>query len=63
VDVGYVELLKVGDVLVGYDENVTIVSIEIRPAIENYDTYNLSIDGYHNYIVNGVVVHNAGCPT
>jgi len=61
MDVGYeVEKLKVGDRLVGYDENVTIVSIEQRPEIENYDTYNLSIDGeYHNYIVEGIVVHNA----
>ena len=62
-DVGIVELLEVGNTLVGYDGNVTIVSIETRPDVENYDTYNLSIDGYHNYIVNGVVVHNAGCPT
>ena len=53
-----VDLLEVGDTLVGYGENVTITSIEQRPEIENYDTYNLCIEGYHNYIVNGVVVHN-----
>ena len=53
-----VKLLEVGDTLIGYSENVTVVSIEQRPEIENYDTYNLSIDGYHNYIVNGIVVHN-----
>ena len=63
IEAGNVALLEVGDILVCYGENVTIISIETRPEIENYDTYNLSIDGYHNYIVNGVVVHNAGCPT
>ena len=57
-----VGLLKVGDTLVGYEKNVTIVSIEQRPEVENYDTYNLSIDGYHNYIVEGIVVHNACSP-
>ena len=56
-----VKLLEVGDTLIGYSENVTVVSIDQRPEIENYDTYNLSIDGYHNYIVNGIVVHNAHC--
>ena len=54
-----VKLLEIGDVLVGYNGNVTVVSIEQRPDIENYDTYNLSVDGYHNYIVDGIVVHNA----
>ena len=59
IEAGTVELLEVGDTLVGYEENVTIVSIETRPEIDNYDTYNLSINGFHNYIVNGIVVHNA----
>ena len=61
-DVGHVEMLEVGDVLVGYEEDVTVISIESREHIENYDTYNLSIVGYPNYIVHGVVVHNADCP-
>jgi hypothetical protein len=62
-DVGHVEMLEVGDVLVGYEEDVTVISIESREHIENYDTYNLSIVGCPNYIVHGVVVHNANCPT
>ena len=62
MDVGTVPLLKVGDILIGYDENVSIVSIEARPDINNYDTYNLSVEGHHNYIVNGIVAHNAVCP-
>ena len=57
-----VELLKIGDELIGYNGNVTIVSIEKRQEIENYNTYNLTIDGYHNYIVEGIVAHNAPSP-
>ena len=64
MDVGEVPLLKVGDTLVGYEENVTIVSIEKREHIENYNTYNLTIENTHNYIVEGVVAHNAiSCPS
>ena len=64
MDVGEVPLLKVGDILVGYEENVNIVSIEKREHIENYNTYNLTIENTHNYIVEGVVAHNAtSCPT
>lgn len=59
IDVGKVELLEVGDTLIGYKENVTIVSIEQRDHIDNYHTYNLSIEGHHNYIANGIVAHNA----
>jgi intein/homing endonuclease len=63
MDVGEVPLLEVGDTLVGFDEEVTILSIEDREHIENYTTYNLSIENTHNYIVEGIVAHNAvpGC--
>ena len=61
MDVGEVPMLKIGDVLVGIDGNPTIVSIESRADIENYTTYNLSVENTHNYIVEGVVVHNASC--
>ena len=61
METGHVEKLKVGDILVGYDSNVAITSIEIRKPIENYDTYNLEVEGNHNYIVNGIVAHNANC--
>ena len=55
-------LLEVGDTLVGYGENVTIVSIEQRPEVDNYYTYNLSVEDNHNYVVEGVVAHNiVGC--
>jgi hypothetical protein len=51
-------LLEVGDTLVGYDENVTIVKVEQRPEVEDYYTYNLAIEGHHNYVVEGIVAHN-----
>ena len=51
-------LLEVGDTLVGYDENVTIVKVEQRPEVEDYYTYNLGVEGHHNYIVEGIVAHN-----
>ena len=54
-------LLEVGDTLVGYGEDVTIVAIEQREEVENYKTYNLSVEGYHNYVVEGIVAHNVSC--
>ena len=61
MDVGAVQMLEVGDTLVGIEENVTVVSIESRDHIENYNTYNLTVENTHNYIVEGVVVHNGSC--
>lgn len=62
-DLGNVRLgeLKVGDTLVGYERNVMVLSVIKRIEVEDYYTYNLSVEGYHNYIANGVVVHNASC--
>ena len=62
-DLGDVELgvLNVGDILVGYEDNVEIIDIVERDEVSDYYTYNLSIEGYHNYVANGVVVHNAVC--
>ena len=62
-DLGDVELgvLNVGDILVGYEDNVEIIDIVERDEVSDYYTYNLSIEGYHNYVANGVVVHNARC--
>lgn len=54
-------LLEVGDTLVGYGENVTIVSIEEREEVSDYKTYNLTVEDTHNYIVEGVVAHNESC--
>ena len=59
---GDMELLEIGDTLIGYKENATIVSITPRAFVENYDTYNLAIENNHNYIVDGIVAHNAADP-
>lgn len=56
-----VALLKVGDTLVGFNENVTIKEIINREDILDYDTYNFSVKKNHNYVANGIVAHNAGC--
>ena len=61
-DVGHIQKLELSDTLIGYGNDVIINSIEQREPIENYDTYNLTVNNFHNYIVNGVVVHNAECP-
>lgn len=60
-DVGHIQQLGNNDTLIGYN-NVSITSIEQREPIDNYDTYNFTVDNFHTYIVNGVVVHNANCP-
>ena len=56
-----VDLLQVGDILKGIDTDKTIKEIIIRPTIENYNTYNLTVAKNHNYIANGIVAHNATC--
>lgn len=56
---GPVGLLEIGDTLIGIEGNPTIEEIINREPVTNYDTYNLSIAGNHNYIANGVVAHNA----
>ena len=59
MEAGKVGKLQIGDTLIGYNSNVKITSIEQRNPIDNYDTYNLEIEDNHNYIVNGIVAHNA----
>lgn len=50
--------LNVGDEVICYGENAQILSIHDLIVPEHYDTYNLSIDDLHTYMVEGVVVHN-----
>ncbi len=49
--------LKVGDVLITEDGEITIETIESKQAPDQ-TLYNLMLDGDHTYIVNGYVVHN-----
>ena len=53
--------LSVGDVIIGINGNSKIIHINNRGNIQN-NVYNLTIDGYHNFVAEGFVVHNAGEP-
>ena len=52
-------LLEVGDEVIGINENAFVEEIDELDIPENYTTYNLEVDIYHTYIVDGIVVHNA----
>ena len=56
-----VQELQIGDVLVGVNDFPTVIEIINRETPANYNTYNLTIEKNHNYIVNGIVAHNASC--
>ena len=53
--------LSSGDIIIGINGNVKIIRIEDRGFIQNY-VYNLTIEGYHNFVVEGYVAHNAPEP-
>jgi hypothetical protein len=57
-----ITLLDIGDEVVTIDGTATIIEIIAREDIPNYNTYNLTVAKNHNYLANGVVAHNAGCP-
>jgi intein/homing endonuclease len=57
-----IALLNIGDTVVTIDGTATIIEIITREDILNYNTYNLTVAKNHNYLANGVVAHNAGCP-
>ena len=52
-------LLSVGDILIGYDKPVMVNNINIYPVDKDYIVYCLGVDGYHNFIANDIIVHNA----
>lgn len=51
--------LMIGQKIIGVDKNVKVKKITYRENISGYKTYNITVPGNNNYIVNGVVVHNA----
>lgn len=51
-------LLEIGDVLIGYKENLTVENIEEMIIPDNYTTYNAEVDTYHTFIAEGIVAHN-----
>ena len=51
--------LKVGDVLIKIDGSTeTVTDIIGYPVDHETRTYDLSVDGNHTYVVDGVIVHN-----
>ena len=51
-------LLEVGDILVGYEDNIKIDDIKDMDIPNNYTTYNAEVDTYHTFIAEGIVAHN-----
>ena len=52
--------LEVGQQVISIsNSDIFITDIIWRKDIENYDTYNISVENIHTYIANGIVVHNA----
>lgn len=58
--------LKVGDMLVSNEDNLTIINIEREQLSTPIKTYNLTISHNHNFLVGEkdsfVVAHNIACP-
>lgn len=52
--------LEIGDEIISYNNNsVKVVDIKELNIPEHYDTYNLTVETCHTYMVEGLVVHNA----
>lgn len=63
-------LLTEEDEIITYAGLQRITQVVSKPDLEGSITYNLNIEGHEdnlegcdNYVVNGVVAHNASCPT
>jgi hypothetical protein len=54
-----ISLLNIGDILIGYNELITVNDINISSVDNNYIVYCLGVDGFHNFIADNVIVHNA----
>ena len=54
-----VTLLDEQDILIGYQEQISIIDIQYFAVPNNYIVYCLGIDDNHTFIANGIIVHNA----
>ncbi len=52
--------LRVGQKIIGTDGQHKILHIEV--VFDKINVYNITVDKYHNYIANGLIVHNALVP-
>ena len=50
--------LNIGDIIIDYFGNVSIVNIQERDIPISYDTYNIEVEDCHTFLADGVVVHN-----
>jgi len=54
-----VSQLEEGDILLNENgEQVKVDSIQINNRVKKITTYNLTVEGNHNYFANGILVHN-----
>ena len=47
------------DEIICYKENVMIVRVKNINKLDKEDTYNMEVEETHNFIANGMVVHNS----
>jgi hypothetical protein len=52
------KVLKVGDEINKDSEWITIEDIRVVRSDANEKVYNITVDGLHSYIANGIIVHN-----
>lgn len=50
--------LQYNDIILGYNNNYSIQSIQEVNIGNNYTSYNLEVEDYHTFITNGIIAHN-----
>lgn len=55
-------LLKIGDTVIGYDDNAIITQIKEMSIPSNFTTYNAEVAVYHTFVAEGIVTHNVKAP-
>ena len=50
--------LQYNDIILGYNNNYSVQSIQEVNIGNNYTSYNLEVEDYHTFITNGIIAHN-----
>ena len=53
-----VKELQYNDIILGYNNNYSVKSIQEVNIGNNYTSYNLEVEDYHTFITNGIIAHN-----
>ena len=53
-----VKELQYNDIILGYNNNYSVQSIQEVNIGNNYTSYNLEVEDYHTFITNGIIAHN-----